>query len=113
MTPDAAQPGRLICRSPELESPLSHGADFLAGDSILELSNLGPGPPGLPSLMRGISDVTTDSDVPPGSGLLPPSISDQDIPSASWQATSAGLWPVRADPAGLLTRACSFVQALG
>ena len=74
---------------------MSHGADFLAGDSILELSNLGPGP-GLP-LMRGVSDVTTDSDVAVLGPLgLPASVSDQDIPTARWQATSAGLWPVRA-----------------
>ncbi len=73
---------------------MSHGADFLAGDSILELSNLGPGP-GLP-LMRGVSDVTTDSDVAALGPLgLPASVSDQDIPTARWQATSAGLWPVR------------------
>ena len=74
---------------------MSHAADFLAGNSILELSNLGPGP-GLP-LMRGVSDVTTDSDVAalsPPLGL-PASVSDQDIPTARWQATSAGLWPVR------------------
>jgi hypothetical protein len=86
----------LVCCSPELESPGSHAADFLGGDSILELSNLGPGPPGLPSLMRGVSDVTTDSDVPVGTGGLPPSASDQDIPTARWRATSAGLWPVSA-----------------
>ena len=80
--------------SPASESPVSHGADFLAGDSILELSNLGPGP-GLP-LMRGVSDVTTDSDVAGlGPGGLPASASDQDIPTARWRATSAGLWPVR------------------
>ena len=73
---------------------MSHAADFLAGDSILELSNLGPGP-GLP-LMRGVSDVTTDSDVAAlGPGGLPASVSDQDIPTARWRATSAGLWPVR------------------
>lgn len=74
--------------------------DFLVGSSILELSNLGPGP-SLP-LMRGISDATTNSDADHGSqsvdGLRAMEV---DMPTARWTATSAGLWPVRA---GTLTR---------
>lgn len=77
-------PPPLCRRSPRSESAAS-GPDFLGGDSILELSHLGPGP-ALP-LMRGISDITADSDGVHGMEV--------DVPTARWTATSAGLWPVR------------------
>ena len=69
--------------SPRSESAAS-GLDFLGGDSILELSHLGPGP-ALP-LMRGISDITVDSDGAHGMEV--------DVPTARWTPNSAGLWPV-------------------
>ena len=83
-----------------VHSPRSEasGADFLGGDSILELSHLGPGP-ALP-LIRGISDMTNDSDG--GHGM------EVDMPTARWTPRSAGLWPVRAKP-WTLQHACRTI----
>lgn len=73
-----------MCSSSPRSESAAWGPDFLGGDSILELSHLGPGP-ALP-LMRGISDITVDSDGAHGMEV--------DMPTARWTPNSAGLWPV-------------------